>query len=96
MDGKKVPAWFAIDESRPLCFFAGLWTKWSGVRTKMEGEVTVDAYGFLTSEPNDVVAPIHPKAMPTLIFQVPCEMVATSQPCATTQLTSHPRQSTCV
>jgi putative SOS response-associated peptidase YedK len=24
-------------------------------------------YGFLTTEPNDVVAPIHPKAMPVIL-----------------------------
>jgi putative SOS response-associated peptidase YedK len=29
-----------------------------------EGLVTADVYGFLTTEPNAVVAPIHPKAMP--------------------------------
>ena len=25
-DGKKPPVWFAFDETRPLAFFAGLWT----------------------------------------------------------------------
>src|SRR5256885_4292573 len=29
--GKKVPVWFAPDESRPLIAFAGLWTNWTGV-----------------------------------------------------------------
>lgn len=28
IDGKKVPVWFAPDESRPLLAFAGLWTNW--------------------------------------------------------------------
>ena len=28
-----------------------------------EGETTNDLFGFLTTEPNDVVAPIHPKAL---------------------------------
>ncbi len=32
-----------------------------------EGEVTCDVYGFLTTEPNAVVAPIHPKAMPVIL-----------------------------
>ncbi len=68
-DGKKVPAWFAFDETRPLAFFAGIWTTWTSVRKKAEGEVTVDAYGFLTTEPNDVVGPIHPKAMPVILTQ---------------------------
>jgi hypothetical protein len=32
IDGKKVPVWFAPDESRPLIAFAGLWTNWTIVR----------------------------------------------------------------
>jgi putative SOS response-associated peptidase YedK len=28
---RKTPTWFALDESRPLFAFAGLWTPWSGV-----------------------------------------------------------------
>jgi len=65
--GKKEVVWFAPDESRPLAAFAGIWTTWTSVRKKAEGEVTVDAYGFLTTEPNAVVAPIHPKAMPVIL-----------------------------
>ena len=26
-DGKKSPVWFAFDETRPLAFFAGIWTR---------------------------------------------------------------------
>lgn len=37
------------------------------VRKVKEGEVTCDLYGFLTTEPNAVVAPIHPKAMPVIL-----------------------------
>jgi putative SOS response-associated peptidase YedK len=33
------------------------------VRKVNEGEITNELFGFLTTEPNDVVAPIHPKAM---------------------------------
>ena len=66
---KKTPTWFALDESRPLFAFAGLWTTWTGTRgTKahpVEGEHQL--YGFLTTEANDVVAPVHPKAMPVLL-----------------------------
>jgi putative SOS response-associated peptidase YedK len=32
-----------------------------------EGETTDDLFGFLTTEPNDVVAPIHAKAMPVIL-----------------------------
>ncbi len=33
-----------------------------------EGEVEADIYAFLTTEPNAVVAPIHPKAMPVILI----------------------------
>jgi putative SOS response-associated peptidase YedK len=65
--GKKLPVWFAANESRPLLCFAGLWTNWTCVRKVKEGEITCDLYGFLTTEPNAVVAPIHPKAMPVIL-----------------------------
>lgn len=66
-DGSRPPVWFALDESRPLMFFAGLWTRWTSVRKLKEGETTNDLYGFLTTEPNAVVAPTHPKAMPVIL-----------------------------
>lgn len=59
--------WFAADESRPLMFFAGMWTRWTSVRKVREGEVTAELYGFLTTEPNDIVRPVHPKAMPVIL-----------------------------
>ncbi|RED36207.1 putative SOS response-associated peptidase YedK [Rhodopseudomonas thermotolerans] len=66
---KKTPTWFALDDGRPLLAFAGIWTEWTGTRgTKanpVEGRHLL--YGFLTTEPNDVVAPIHPKAMPVIV-----------------------------
>jgi putative SOS response-associated peptidase YedK len=37
---------------------------WTSVRKVKEGETTNDLFGFLTTEPNDVVGPIHPKAIP--------------------------------
>jgi putative SOS response-associated peptidase YedK len=65
----KVPHWFALDESRPLFAFAGLWRPWTGTRgTKaapVEGEHRL--YSFLTTEANDVVLPIHAKAMPGIL-----------------------------
>jgi hypothetical protein len=39
-DGSRPPVWFAFDETRPLAFFAGLWTSWRSVRKVKEGEVT--------------------------------------------------------
>lgn len=66
-DGSRPPVWFALDESRPLAFFAGLWTSWTSVRKLKEGEVTADLYGFLTTTPNAEVAEVHPKAMPVIL-----------------------------
>ena len=67
VDGKKVPVWFAAGEDRPLLAFAGLWTPWTSVRKAKEGEVSIDVYGFLTTEPNAIVKPVHPKAMPVIL-----------------------------
>ncbi|KAB0680169.1 SOS response-associated peptidase [Aureimonas leprariae] len=73
IDGKKVPVWFAANDDRPLMVFAGVWTTWTSVRKIKEGEVTVDAYGFLTTDPNKEVKAVHPKAMP-VILTTPEEM----------------------
>ena len=66
-DGSRPPVWFALDDSRPLAFFAGVWTRWTSVRKVREGETTNDLFAFLTTEPNGLVAPIHPKAMPAIL-----------------------------
>ena len=69
IEGGRTPnAWFAIDESEPIAYFAGIWVpKWTSVRKIKEGQITADYYGFLTTEPNGVVATIHPKAMPVIL-----------------------------
>ncbi len=59
--------WFALDETRPLAFFAGIWTGWTSVRKVKEGETTNDLFGFLTTEPNLEVGRVHPKAMPVIL-----------------------------
>lgn len=68
---RKTPTWFSLDDSRPLAFFAGIWTSWHGTRgTKanpVEGEHQL--FGFLTTEANDVVGAIHPKAMPVILTE---------------------------
>ena len=66
-DGSKPPVWFALDETRPLACFAGIWTRWTSVRKVKEGETTNDIFGFLTTEPNAEVGAIHPKAMPVIL-----------------------------
>jgi putative SOS response-associated peptidase YedK len=59
--------WFALDETRPLACFAGIWTNWTSVRKVKEGETTNDIFAFLTTEPNTEVGAIHPKAMPVIL-----------------------------
>lgn len=60
--------WFALDESRPLAFFAGIWVpQWRSTRKVKEGEVEADLFAFLTTTPNAEVAAIHPKAMPVIL-----------------------------
>ena len=61
----KIPHWFALDESRPLFAFAGIWRPWTGERKKEHGEHLL--YSFLTTEANEVVRPVHGKAMPVLL-----------------------------
>ena len=66
---KKTPIWFALGEDRPLFAFAGLWTPWRGARGPKSAPVEGDyeLFGFLTTDANAVVAPIHPKAMPVIL-----------------------------
>jgi hypothetical protein len=63
------PQHFALDEDRPLAFFAGIWTIWHGRRgTKanpIEGEHQL--FGFLTTDANAEVGAVHPKAMPVIL-----------------------------
>ena len=66
-DGKSGNAWFALDEEQPLLFFAGLWSPWRGIRRKDEGVKDHQTFSFLTTKPNDVVGPIHAKAMPVIL-----------------------------
>ena len=48
-------------------FFAGIWCNWTSTRKVKEGEVNADLFGFLTTEANGIVGPIHPKAMPVIL-----------------------------
>ena len=66
-DGRRPPIWFALDESRPIACFAGIWTRWTSVRKVREGETTNDVFAFLTTEPNTLVGRYHPKAMPVIL-----------------------------
>jgi putative SOS response-associated peptidase YedK len=65
--GRSEPVWFAIGEDRRLGLLAGVWTRWTSVRKRAEGEVTCDLFAFLTTAPNAEVAAVHPKAMPVVL-----------------------------
>jgi putative SOS response-associated peptidase YedK len=66
---KKDVVWFALSDDRPLAAFAGIWTEYRGDRGKRSKPIPGPhlVYGFLTTEPNAVVEPIHPKAMPVIL-----------------------------
>ncbi len=61
----KVPHWFALGDDRPLFAFAGIWRPWTGERKKETREHLL--FSFLTTESNDIVRPIHAKAMPVIL-----------------------------
>ena len=54
--GSKRKVWFSLADTPVFCF-AGIW------RDTNEGP----RYAFLTCDPNEIVAPIHPKAMPVIL-----------------------------
>ena len=63
--------WFAINDDRPLTCFAGIWTEFKGDRGTKSKPIPGphQVYGFLTTSPNAVVEPIHPKAMPVILMK---------------------------
>ncbi len=66
---KKDVVWFALNENRPLTAFAGIWTEFKGDRGTKSKPIPGphNVYGFLTTAPNAVVEPVHPKAMPVIL-----------------------------
>jgi putative SOS response-associated peptidase YedK len=75
--GKRPLFWFDVP-SRPIVSFAGVW------RPTENGAV----FAFLTTEPNPLVAPIHPKAMPVLLDEEDEESWLT---CSFDQAVAHAR-----
>jgi len=60
---------FALNEERPQFPFAGIWTEFRGDRGTKSKPIPGPhlIYGFLTTTPNAVAEPIHPKAMPVIL-----------------------------
>jgi putative SOS response-associated peptidase YedK len=59
--------WFAFDESRPLAFFAGVWTPHASVRMISKGWEDLEVFGFLTTTSDEPVKTYHAKAMPVIL-----------------------------
>lgn len=69
--GKKQIRWFAPPD-RGMAFFAGICGQWYGdYGSKKEPNVgTHQLFSFLTTEANDLVRPVHAKAMPVVLRSV--------------------------
>lgn len=65
--------WFALDDSEPLAYFAGVWTPHACVRMKSKGWEELEVYGFLTTDSAEPVKTFHKKAMP-VILTTPAEV----------------------
>ncbi len=66
--------WFVVP-GEEVAYFAGVWRPWRGERLaeqpgqkrRAREERDWTLYAFLTTEPNDIVRPIHEKAMPVIL-----------------------------
>ncbi len=63
--GQPKNIWFGMKEPEALYAFAGIWRPWE--RTWADKENAGDVYAFLTTDPNELVKPHHPKAMPVIL-----------------------------
>src|ERR1700730_8630174 len=65
---KKDVVWFALNEDRPLCAFAGIWTEFRGYRGTKSKPIPGPhlVYGFLTTAPNTDVEASRPKGTPVI------------------------------
>lgn len=70
--GAKVIRWFASPH-RSMLAFAGIWRTWEGdYGSKKEPNVGEHKlFSFLTTEANDLVRPVHAKAMPVILNTEP-------------------------
>ncbi len=59
--------WFETGNGQ-LAYFAGIWRPWHGDRGTKKAPNLGDhlLFAFATCEPNEIVAPVHPKAMPVI------------------------------
>ncbi|HNS86002.1 MAG TPA: SOS response-associated peptidase family protein [Parvularculaceae bacterium] len=68
--------WFAVTDCE-VAFFAGVWRPWRGQRLseqpgkkrRAKEERDWKLFAFLTTDANDIVRPIHEKAMPVILTE---------------------------
>lgn len=68
--------WFSVPDTE-VAFFAGVWRPWHGERLaeqpgktrRAREERDWELYAFLTTDANDVVRPVHEKAMPAILYK---------------------------
>lgn len=61
-------AWFAHDDEKSLMFFAGTMPQWQSVRKVRGRPHDRRSLWFLTTDPNDLVKPIH-ESVPVLLLK---------------------------
>ena len=66
--GAKVIRWFAPPD-RGMLYFAGIWREWTGDygSKKEPNPGTHTLFSFLNTDANDLVRPVHAKAMPLIL-----------------------------
>ena len=61
--------WFGMKSGEPFAF-AGIWRPWTGPRSignRQKEDKEWRLFAILTCAPNELVAPVHPKAMPVIV-----------------------------
>ncbi|HEY3949604.1 SOS response-associated peptidase [Phenylobacterium sp.] len=66
-EGTRQNIWFALDESRPMAYFAGTWTPHACVRMISNGWEELSVFAFLTTDSAEPVKTYHAKAMPVIL-----------------------------
>ncbi len=77
--GMKPLRWFVVNDAQPLFMYSHDVDRRAGTDQSAPRLDEHDIYAFLTTSPNEVVKPIHPKAMPVLLAtRLECEVWITA------------------